>query len=162
MQCDELYFAIRTMPKDSKTDIDQLITVWRQTFPLKQEIESLKNQLTDEVVRANKEKAAIKADHLEQLRAVSGARLEAPTDAVVTMTVREAVTRLLESDEIKPRSKKRYRSIYDHFGAFVGWDTQLHTIGNNRFAEYAEMINRDATKAVATQANYITIVQMLK
>lgn len=169
---DEFFNAARHMSKEDfdKSPLARLLAERKLIGSYKDQIEELKEQLLDihadkskEVAGLKAENSAIKSDHLEQMKQLLGARVAVPTPSpsFTTMTVREAVTGLLASDDIKPRSKKRYRSIYDHFADFIGWDTQLHEVSNKLFAEYADSVSMDSSKAVATKRNYITIAARL-
>lgn len=164
---DNIFDALRKMTDEEfkNSPLGRLIAERRLVRPLKQRIEELEEQLLDSHIAANKQVAELKADNVKTLQALlKDARSESATSegaaSTVTMTIREAADAMLSSGSLKPRSAKRYRSIFEDMGAFLGWTTQMHEVTPARFVQYADHINGSG-RADATKRNYITIAGRL-
>lgn len=164
---DNIFDALRKMTEEEfkNSPLGRLIAERRQVGPLKQRIEELQEQLLDTRIAASQQIAELKADNIKTLQAVisSVGRETASTDtpvSIVTMTIREAANAMLSSGSIKPRTAKRYRSIFDDMGAFLSWETQMHEVTPARFVQYTDRVN-SGKRADATKRNYITIASRL-
>lgn len=85
----------------------------------------------------------------------------APARSTATPTVREAIDDLVKSGEISARSLKEYRRILNGFADHVGAETFLGAISQERFAEYAALIQSRDGWAEKTKNNTITIAARL-
>lgn len=173
---DTLFDMVRRMSDSDfkNTPLGRVIAVRLATAPLQEQIDQLKEELLDNQVTADKRISDLKADHnatlarlLAEAQAATGVAAAtvsssaAPVASVKkTITIREAVDSMLSSGTVKPRSAKRYKSIFAHLGDFLGWQTQMHEVTAKRFAEYADHVNA-SSRAIATKGDYVTIAGRL-
>jgi integrase len=76
-------------------------------------------------------------------------------------TVAEAMAAVLADSGIKPNTVKEYRRAFRVFGEFVGPETRLEDIPQERFAEFADHVRTRTEWAAKTQSFHITAAQRL-
>jgi hypothetical protein len=109
----ELARLINTKHDPNYATLLHLLKQVQLTHRFRDEAEALTAQLNQERRTSADQMAALKGEHLEQLRLVASAAslVAGPTlQPIKTMTVAEAIEKMLAYD-LKPRSVARYRSI---------------------------------------------------
>jgi hypothetical protein len=78
-----------------------------------------------------------------------------------TPTVAEAMAAVLADASIKPSTLKEYRRAFEFFRDFVGAETRLGNIREERFSEFADHVRARDRWSAKTQVFYITSAQRL-
>nr|WP_133647511.1 DUF6538 domain-containing protein [Paraburkholderia flava] len=81
-----------------------------------------------------------------------------PPEAVSGPTLQEAVSEYLEKVEVKPTSRKSYKTKLTFLVSKLGADTPFASIDQARFSALAEEIAADDSRENKTNGDYITII----
>lgn len=175
-QFDELFAFIRTMTDKEeflKTPLGRLIEKRKTESPLKERIEELEVALLEVRLSGSRALAHQQVLHREQtsdlIRAIAGQAVPGPLvtppsvvepDSAESITLEEAITLLLSSS-MKPKTRSRYAGSLEHFSAFVGTKTRVHTITQERFGEFAKHVNAHPDWSDATKSLNVTVAGRL-
>ncbi|HEY4375352.1 MAG TPA: DUF6538 domain-containing protein [Burkholderiales bacterium] len=175
VQYDEVFAFIRNMKDKSKfsdTPLGRLIEKRKTEAPLRERIEELEDALLAE--KQHGLKALRERDNLhtqqsaDLVRAIVGKTAQDPQvplpvspPRATSMSLKAAIAKLLESLPLKDKSLRRYRGALQHLQEHFGENTQVHTITQERFGEYAKLVNKHPEWSEGTKRLNITVAGRL-